>query len=327
MQLFLNTYGTYLLKKDGMFQIKIDETKKIISPKKITSIVISNSATISTDAIQLALDNNIDIVFLDNFGNPIGRVWFPKLGSTTYIRRRLLELDMKDEGLPIIKGWIVAKARNQLEFIQKLLSKRDRNDEEFTHLLESIKTTITKIENVQAPLSVSDNTIMAYEGNISKQYFKALSMLIPEKYAFNGRSSRPALDPFNAVLNYSYGVLYSKIEKALLISGLDPYIGLLHKDNYNKKSLVFDFIEPYRIYCDEPIFYLFSRHKLSPEGFVNSGKGVLLNEECKKQIILNLTNFFDETIRYRNKNTKRVDTILADAHAFANWLIGKREDY
>ena len=327
MQLFLNTYGTYLLKKDGMFQIKIDETKKIISPKKITSIVISNSATISTDAIQLALDNNIDIVFLDNFGNPIGRVWFPKLGSTTYIRRRLLELDMKDEGLPIIKGWIVAKARNQFEFIQKLLSKRDRNDEEFTHLLESIKTTITKIENVQAPLSVSDNTIMAYEGNISKQYFRALSMLIPEKYAFSGRSSRPALDPFNAVLNYSYGVLYSKIEKALLISGLDPYIGLLHKDNYNKKSLVFDFIEPYRIYCDEPIFYLFSRHKLSPEGFINSGRGVLLNEECKKQIILNLTNFFDETIRYRNKNTKRVDTILADAHAFANWLIGKREDY
>ncbi len=327
MQLFLNTYGTFLQKKDGMFQIKIEETKKLISPKKISSIVISNSATISTDAIQLALDNNIDIVFLDNFGNPIGRVWFPKLGSTTYIRRRLLEIDMKDEGLPIIKGWIITKAKNQLEFIQKLLSKRERPEEDFASILESIKTTITKIECVQAPLSVSDNTIMAYEGNISKLYFRALSLLIPEKYAFNGRSSRPAVDPFNAVLNYSYGVLYSKIEKALLISGLDPYIGLLHKDNYNKKSLVFDFIEPYRIFCDEPVFYLFSRHKLPTDGFINSGKGILLSDDCKKQIILDLTNFFDDTIRYRNKNTKRVDTILADAHAFANWLIGRREDF
>ncbi len=327
MQLFLNTYGTFLQKKDGMFQIKIEETKRLISPKKISSIVISNSATVSTDAIQLALDNNIDVVFLDNFGNPIGRVWFPKLGSTTFIRRRLLEIDMKDEGLPIVKGWISSKANNQLAFIQKLLSKRDRNLDEFSPILESIKTTITKIHDVKAPLSISDNTIMAYEGNISKQYFKALSMLIPDKYAFKGRSSRPALDPFNAVLNYSYGVLYSKIEKALLISGLDPYIGLLHKDNYNKKSLVFDFIEPYRIFCDEPVFYLFSRHKLPIDGFINSGKGILLSDECKKQIILDLTNFFDDTIRYRNKNIKRIDTVLADAHAFANWLIGRREDY
>ncbi len=327
MQLFLNTYGTFLQKKDGMFQIKLDDTKKIISPKKISSIVISNSATISTDAVQLALDNNIDIVFLDNFGNPIGRVWFPKLGSTTYIRRRLLEIDMTDQGLDIVKKWITTKAKNQLAFIQKLLSKRDRSDQEFTKIIDSIKTSLTKIENVHAPLSTSDNTIMAYEGNISKLYFKALSLLIPTKYSFQGRSSRPAIDPFNAVLNYSYGVLYSKIEKALLIAGLDPYIGLLHKDNYNKKSLVFDFIEPYRIYCDEPVFYMFSRHKLPTDGFINSGKGILLSDECKKRIILDLTNFFDETIRYRSKNTKRVDTILADAHAFANWLIGKREDY
>ncbi|MFA7056846.1 MAG: CRISPR-associated endonuclease Cas1 [Candidatus Cloacimonadales bacterium] len=327
MQLFLNTYGTFLQKKDGMFQVKIDEVKKVISPKKISSIVISNSATISTDAIQLALDNNIDIVFLDNFGNPIGRVWFPRLGSTTFIRRRLLEIDMKDEGLPIIKEWILTKAQNQLDFIKKLLSKRDRDEEEFAKLLESMEVTIGKIKAVNAPLSVSDNTIMAYEGNISKQYFKALSLLIPDKFTFSGRSTRPALDPFNAVLNYSYGVLYSKIEKALLIAGLDPFIGLLHKDNYNKKSLVFDFIEPYRIFCDEPVFYLFSRHKLPIEGFVDSGKGILLNDECKKTIILEITNFFDDTIRYRNKNTKRVDTILADAHAFANWLIGKREDY
>lgn len=327
MQLFLNTYGTFLQKKDGMFQVKIDEVKRVISPKKISSIVISNSATVSTDAIQLALDNNIDIVFLDNFGNPIGRVWFPRLGSTTFIRRRLLEIDMKDEALPIVKRWILTKAQNQQDFIKRLLSKRNRDEEEFAKILDSIEVTIGKIKAVQAPLSISDNTLMAYEGNISKQYFKALSLLIPDKFTFSGRSTRPALDPFNAVLNYSYGVLYSKVEKALLIAGLDPFIGLLHKDNYNKKSLVFDFIEPYRIFCDEPVFYLFSRHKLPLDGFIKSGKGILLTDECKKTIILEITNFFDDTVRYRKRNTKRVDTILADAHAFANWLIGKREDY
>jgi CRISPR-associated protein Cas1 len=42
------------------------------------------------------------------------------------------------------------------------------------------------------------------------------------------------------MLNYSYGVLYSLVEKACILAGLDPFVGFLHTDNYNKKSLVFD---------------------------------------------------------------------------------------
>ncbi|MFO7558792.1 MAG: CRISPR-associated endonuclease Cas1 [Desulfobacterales bacterium] len=58
---------------------------------------------------------------------------------------------------------------------------------------------------------------------------------MPEKYQFSGRSRRPAKDPFNAVLNYCYGMLYSRVEKACILSGLDPFVGFLHTDNYNKK--------------------------------------------------------------------------------------------
>ena len=36
-----------------------------------------------------ATDHNIDIIFLDEFGDPFGRVWHSKLGSTTLIRRQL----------------------------------------------------------------------------------------------------------------------------------------------------------------------------------------------------------------------------------------------
>ena len=327
MQLFLNTYGTYLLKKDGMFEVKIDEKKQKISPLKISSIIITNAALVSTDAIQLALEHNIDIIFLDKYGNPYGRVWFPKLGSTTFIRRKLLEIDMQDKGLAHVKRWITAKAENQVTFVQKLLSKRPKTVAEYSSKVESMNELVIKINSVKEPISQSGNSIMAYEGNISKYYFKILSNLVPDKYKFKGRSSRPAKDCFNAVLNYGYGILYSKVERALLIAGLDPYIGLLHKDNYNKKSLVFDFIEPYRIFVDEPVFYLFSRHKLKIENFQISGSGVLIDDTSKKIVVLEITKFFDETIRYRGKNIKRINTIQADAHAFANFLIGKRADY
>jgi len=61
------------------------ENKFEVSVKKVESIIITTSAAISTDAIKFAMENNIDIIFLDQFGNPYGRVWHSKLGSTTLI--------------------------------------------------------------------------------------------------------------------------------------------------------------------------------------------------------------------------------------------------
>ena len=92
MDLYINSYGTYLHKVGEMFELEAElDGKKIkqkISPLKIKSIIISTSARITTDAIKLAVENNIDIVMLDDFGNPYGRFWHSKFGSTAYIRRK-----------------------------------------------------------------------------------------------------------------------------------------------------------------------------------------------------------------------------------------------
>ena len=325
MELYLNTYGTYLHKKGDMFEVRIGEETKRISPKRISGIVISNAAQITTDAIQLALEYNIDIVFLDKYGNPYGRLWLPKLGSTTYIRRKLLEIYQVDAGLEFVKNWLNRKTENQLRFLKEIIKKRPSVN--FEDQINEIIRLRAILNNLNGQLSDLANKIMGLEGNISRIYFKIISLLVPDCYTFSGRSSRPAHDPFNAFLNYGYGVLYSKVEKALIIAGLDPYIGLLHTDNYNKKSLVFDFIEPYRIFADETVFYLFSRRQIKPSFYDEIKNGFLLNEEGKKFFITALLEHFDERIRYKNRNTKLIDQIQIDAHAFANFLIGKRKDY
>jgi len=327
MHLYLTTYGSYIQKHGEMFQVKIGEEKRKISPQKISSIIIANAATISTDAIQLAMDHNIDIVFIDQYGDPYGRIWFPKLGSTTLIRRKLLEIYVQDEGLEFVKHLTIGKINNQIAFLKTLLSKRVSRQDAFDNKLESMTRSLNKVSELEGKLSDNANTLMGYEGSCSKMYFSVLASLIPETYRFDGRSSRPAKDPFNACLNYGYGILYGKVEKALIISGLDPYIGLLHSDNYNKKSLVFDFIEPFRVFVEKPVFYLFSRHKVDEEHFTTVKNGVSLNDQGKKLLIPALTEYFEEVIKYRNSNIKRIDSILADSHAFANFLIGKRDTY
>ncbi|HQJ17743.1 MAG TPA: CRISPR-associated endonuclease Cas1 [Candidatus Cloacimonas acidaminovorans] len=327
MEVHLNTYGSYLRKKDEMFELSIEDRKTKLSPEKISSIVISNAAIITTDAIQLAMDYNIDIVFLDKYGSPYGRIWFPKIGSTVLIRRRQLEMLSDNIGLQFIKNWIAIKIMNQYRFVQRLLSKRDCDKSNFETRMQNMQEAAICIMQAEGKLEELSGSFMGWEGGASKNYFSILAELIPDAYKFEGRSSRPAKDAFNAMLNYGYGILYSKVERALIIAGLDPYLGLLHRDNYNKKSFVFDFIEPYRILVDEPVFYIFSRHKFSPDFIEPVHQGVLLSTAGKKFLAPLLLEHFDEIIRYRNKNRKRLDMIQTDAHAFANFLIDKRENY
>ena len=323
MELYLNTYGTYLYKTGEMFIVKIEDEKHRVSPKRVSSIIISSAATISTDAIQLALEYNIDILFLDKYGDPYGRIWFPKLGSTTLIRRKLLEVYTNDKGIEFVKEWTCRKIQNQIDFISLLMTKRPNVEHDFDDELNKMLEYKEIIEDMSGSVSEHSNSIMGYEGNVSRNYYKIISTLLPDKYQFLGRSSRPAKDPFNAFLNYGYGILYGKVERALVIAGLDPYIGLLHTDNYNKKSLVFDFIEPYRIFIDRTVFYLFSRRKVQDNHWDKIKDGVTLNADGKKFFVPEVMETFDKVIRYRNSNMKTIAQIQADAHFFANVLIGK----
>ncbi len=122
MQLFINTYGTYIKKHDDMFELVIDGKKTKITPEKVSSIVITNGVMLTSDVIKLAMDYNIDIIFLDEFGDPYGRIWYPKIGSTVAIRRRQLEIMGEPISLDFIKYTIHSKMSNQLAFVKKLLS-------------------------------------------------------------------------------------------------------------------------------------------------------------------------------------------------------------
>jgi CRISPR-associated protein Cas1 len=66
MQLVINTYGSYLRKNGNCFLVKKEDKSFEVAVNKVNSILITTAASITTDAIKLAIDNNIDIVFLDS---------------------------------------------------------------------------------------------------------------------------------------------------------------------------------------------------------------------------------------------------------------------
>ena len=325
MDLYINSYGTYIHKVGEMFELELEGKKTKISPLKVKSIILSTGANITTDVIKLAVENNIDIVVLDDYGEPYGRFWHSRFGSTAFIRRRQIEEFEGEKGIEYAKEWQINKIDSSIKHLKELEYKRNSKAEVIEKEIAEIEKYKEKIKGISGDIGEKRNSLMAYEGNASKHYYDILSYLIPEEFKFHGRSMRPAKDEFNCLLNYAFGVLYGKVEKACIIAGLDPYVGVLHTDNYGKKSLVFDIIENYRYLAWKVVFSMFSQKKVNKSYFDKVYGGLTLNKEGKQTLITELTEKFNKKIRYNNREITNLEKIQHDCHSIANKLIGKNK--
>jgi len=321
MQLVINTFGASIRKTGELFEILIGDEKKKISPKKVQSILITTGAHLSTDAIKMAVENNIDILFLDKYGNPYGRIWHGKLGSTARIRRQQIILSMSNQGLSFGMQWLYKKLNNQIELLLKIRDRRSRLSADITAVIDVLKNTVSAFEKMDDRPDNLRGKIMGLEGRAGSAYWRIISRLLPDRFQFKDRSRNPAKDEFNCLLNYAYGVLYGIVERACILAGLDPYVGFIHTDNYNKISLVFDVIEAYRIFADETVLSLFSSRKITAGLFDKVRGGLSLNKDGKEVLMLKYNEYLDESMHYSGRNIKRRDTIQFDLHKFAAGIL------
>lgn len=322
MQLILNTFGASLRKKDGMFLIRAGDRKISVSPRKVQTIWLATGVHLSTDAIRLALEHHVDIALLDKYGDPYGRFWHARLGSTNLLRRRLLEVAESEDGVRLAREWVQAKIGNQADLLRDLA--RTRPDRAAG--LGETAVRLDKLADVVAGASGGSldelrGSLMGLEGVAGREYFGALSVALPERFRFQGRSRSPARDEFNCLLNYAFGVLYSLVERACLLSGLDPCIGLLHTDNYNKLSLVFDLIELFRVHAERAVVNLFASRLVRQELFDQKEGGFRLNAEGRGVLLGALNDHLDRVKLHGRRRLKIRDTITYECQRLAGRLL------
>jgi CRISPR-associated protein Cas1 len=298
MQLVINTFGASLRKQGEQLLVQAGDHKLAVSAHKVQSILMTTAAHLSTDAIELAARHNIDLVFLGQDGDPCARVWQTKMGSTAAIRRRQIEAADGPEGLALARDWVQAKLCHQAEFLEELARRRPEATDLFQRTLGTVRASLEQVRALTGTLDEQRGTLMGLEGSAGRAYFACLGQLVPAAFQFTGRSRQPARDGFNAMLNYSYGVLYSLVEKACICAGLDPFVGFLHTDNYGKKSLVFDLIEPFRILGDRATLLLFTGRRVAKDYFEEVPGGVALNKEGRAFFIAHLNERLDKGVRY-----------------------------
>ena len=164
VQLVINTFGASIRKEGERFVLRAGDKRSAVSVHKVHSILITTGAHLSTDAVQLAVEHSVDIVFLDKFGDPYGRVWHCRMGSTAAIRRRQIEAANGDEGLQLVVEWTRVKARSQRELLEQLQKRRPERAGDFDSALATLADMDAKLEGIEGSLDERRDSIMGYEG-------------------------------------------------------------------------------------------------------------------------------------------------------------------
>ena len=297
MELVLSTYGTMLNRDNEGFVVTQNGPRQRIPADDLTLIQISKAASITSDAVLLAIEKEIEVVFVDKAGKPQGRIWSPKYGSVSNIRKGQLRFSQSGEAFLWIRDVLAKKINNQQALILTMQTGNTSTDQTES-ALNKLNNYKQKVLSLKAE-RVSDvaASLRGYEGMASKIYFSALNLFLPEHLRFQERSQHPALDPVNAFLNYGYGLLYSKIEGALIKAGIDPYIGILHRDEYNRPVLVYDVIELYRIWIDYVVWTLACQDIITDDCYsVKNNQSYWLEPFGRRVLIQSVNDYLDELI-------------------------------
>lgn len=320
MQLVLNTPGTSLVKKAGSFLVRIRGDKHKVSPEQIGSILVAAGAKISSDAILLAIEHEIDILFVDGMGQARGRIWSHRYGSVATIRKNQVAFAASAVGMRWVAGLLIQRLDAAAVLLLRLQGGEPIQQARVAQATEQIASFARLIRESaeSAPTSSNKAQWRGWEGSASRVYFQTLSHLLPSAYAFAGRSRRPARDAFNCCLNYAYGILYGRVEIALIRAGIDPYLGVFHRDEYNRPVLVYDLIEGYRRWADQVVVQLCLDRAMESGHFQRRDEGLWLNEAGKARLIPAFNDYLQLSEAPASlKQLSRINQLQADCHALA----------
>jgi CRISPR-associated endonuclease Cas1 len=171
---------------------------------------------------------------------------------------------------------------------QKLASQervaRDRLRNVFVaDTIAQFRIALGAVNRLEAVLSIEATAALTYWSawaELGIRYPKSDLSRVPDHWRSFGarmspitKSPRLAANPPNAVLNYLYAILESEARLAAAELGLDPGLGVLHRDAPNRDSLACDLMEPVRPLVDAYLFDWVSSGPLRREWFFEQSNG------------------------------------------------------
>lgn len=328
--LIADTFGTHIGKYSQ--RLKITQGGNTLTEAPLLHLhsvqVTSRGVSISADAIEACAERGIPIFFLDSQGQSYAALYAAGLSGTVLTRRAQLLAYSNERGLRFALAAAEGKIQNQSTTLKHLAKTRKETTPDIYNELHlcagEVSDCVSQLDRIQA--ETVDNaraSIMAAEGQAAKRYWQAVRVVLPEEYNWPGRQGRGATDPLNSLLNYGYGILYSRIEQAIVLAGLDPYAGFIHADRPGKPSLVLDLIEEFRqVAVDRVVFGLAARRFT-----VEQDEKQRLTTATRRSFSDHILKHLESSVRYVGKRFPLNQVIQGQARHLASYLRGDCDAY
>jgi len=244
----------YLHKKDLQLKITDPETqtdKATVPLEDIGIMVLDHPQVTLTHALMADLiDRNVALISCDARHLPSG-LMLPLDGNHVQTERFRIQIAASE---PLLKNLWAQTIKAKIENQAAMLERAGIECKQLLALVPQIKS------------GDPDNT----EGRAAAVYWK----LVYGEHGFT--RNRYGIEP-NAHLNYCYAILRAIVARALVSSGMLPTLGIHHRNKYNAYCLADDIMEPYRPFCDELVYQLFSDGTIENENITRDQKAKLLS--------------------------------------------------
>ena len=259
---------------------KDDKIKFQVSLYRLYIIYIIGDTSLTTVILKKAKKFGFSIALLSTTFRLYEMIGDIKLGNTL-----LKEKQYKYSKFDIAKHIVWNKILNEINVL-KNIRKKD----------SYIKDTIVILNDYMLK-SIECNDyylLLSYEGNAAKLYFK----VIFDNVEWKGRKPRIKFDYINSALDIGYTILFTFIEVIANSFGFDIYVGVLHKQFYMRKSLICDFVEPFRTIIDEQVRKSINLKQMKEDDFMLINKQYRLKyENSTKYANIFLSAILDEKER------------------------------
>jgi CRISPR-associated protein Cas1 len=287
--LYVMTPNAYAHLENNTVRIDVEREKRLQVPlHHVGSLVCFGNVMVSPALMHRLADEGKSLVLLETSGRFKARLEGAVSGNI--LLRQAQHRNAADGAfaLEFARAVIAGKLKNS----RALLLRAARETPDTTEQAALTRVADNLAASLRSAAAAGDlDTLRGVEGEAARGYFAALNLVVKpqarEHFALNGRTRRPPLDRFNALLSFLYSMLMNDCRSALETVGLDPQLGFLHAVRPGRAALALDLQEEFRsTLADRLALTLVNRGQLGPRDFdKREGGAVMLNDQGRRTVI------------------------------------------
>lgn len=308
-------------RKDNTLLFETEEGKKYIPVENIQEVFIFGEVTLNKALLEFLTEAEIVMHFYNYYGYYIGSYYPREHLNSGYMILKQAEFYLNNEKrISLAKKFTTAAIEN----IKKVLNYyflRGKPIKEFIDKIEEISKKVSNCADI--------NELMAIEGNVRDEYYKAFDYILDNKhFVFESRTRQPPKNRLNALISFGNSLLYNVCLSEVYHTHLDPRIGFLHSTNTRRFTLNLDVAEVFKpIIVDRTIFTLINKDMIKKEHFEQKLNGIVLNDKGRKIFIEEFDQRLRTTIHHKKlqRNVSYRQLIRLELYKIQKHLIGEEE--